>query len=187
MWNRTVTLKACLNLEAGVEIKETVPISIKAPAMIGKHISFRSTCELTELEIKYFELAFRLMRQYAENGHPIREDIRVNIAVIDKDEIVFYNPADKSLGCHMNWVFYYIHRIRQKPKAHEAHYMAMILEELCHALYLITNETEVKKTVLEIVNQMEGVHIEFDDWYQGENPPHLMPFLPRQRLFIEGT
>lgn len=168
-----------------MDIKETVHFSLKAPIVIGKHISFRSTCGLTEFEIHLFELAFQLLKQYAENGHPIRDDMRVNVAVIDKDEIVFENPADKSFGCHMNWVFYYIHRIRQKPKAHEVHYMATILEELCHALYLITDETEVKKTVLEIVNQMDGVNVEFDDWYQGENPPHLMPFLPRQRLFIE--
>lgn len=167
-----------------MEVKENVSVRLKAPWTIANHISFRSTCELTKLEVHFFELSFQLLGQYAENGHPIRDDLRVNIAVIDKDEISFTNVVDKSLGCYMGWVFYYIHRIREKPKVHESHYMATILEELCHALYLITDETEVKKTVLEIVNQMEGVSIKFDDWYQGKNPPHLMPFLPRQSSFI---
>lgn len=166
-----------------MNIKGTVSVSMKCPMKIANHISFRSTCVLYEREAKLFELCFRLLNQYAESGHPIQQDLNVNIAVIDKDEIAFENTSDKSLGCQMHWVFYYIHRLRNKPAVHDAHYVATILEELCHALYLITDENEVKKVVLEIVNLKEGVHIEFDDWYQGVNPPHLKPFL-RKELFL---
>lgn len=171
-----------------MQIKNFKHVGLDGTDFIRGHISFQSACELTEKEKEFFELAFRLLTQYVENGHPLPFDgLRTNIVVIDSDEVTFVNTDEKSLGQHTSMVYYFIHKIRQKPKVHEAHYMATILEELCHALYLITDETEVKETVLEIVNQMDGVEISFDDWYQGENPPHLKPFLKRERLFCGDT
>lgn len=167
-----------------MQVKHIKPVNLKSYQFIVDHISFQSACELSEHEVELFRLAFKLFKQYVEGGHPLPfDDQRVNVVVMDDNEVVFVNVDEKSLGQHMNMIYYFMHKIRQKPAVHDAHYMATILEELCHALFLITDETEVKKTVLEIVNQMDGVQVTFDDWYQGENPPYLKPFLRKERFF----
>lgn len=79
-----------------MQIKELKHVGLDGTDFIRGDISFQSACELTEKEKEFFELAFRLLTQYVENGHPLPFDgLRTNIVVIDSKIRLIPNDEKK--------------------------------------------------------------------------------------------
>lgn len=119
-----------------------------------------ATCNVSDHEINLFHTAFKLFEKFADQGHPFCYGQKTNMIIFDKNILSFEFEDHKTLGNYASFIFYPIHRWRSGDYS-DMQILVCILEELAHCFWLISDETEVKYRVTEIVNLLlPGITIE---------------------------
>ena len=118
------------------------------PARLVPHIDQRTCCRLTADEIAAFSAVLRCLDQYIQR-HPFPAGARCIVIYTDQPQVTLL--PDHELGQSLPLVLIWLAPIRQRSDYSQALLMLVFAEELCHALYLISDEHLVKETLFAVL------------------------------------
>lgn len=115
------------------------------PVIFQGKIAINSNCECSDYELRLLGAALDLVAKVAESDPP-KNPSKINIIFFDTEslEIRFDDPT--CIGCHFESIFYPIGLWRSVGYSDSTIMFAMI-EELCHALWLVNDGPEVQQKV----------------------------------------
>lgn len=135
------------------------------PDTLNGRINIASTCELTPHEREIFFVAFHLIDMAIKKTPVPPEQLEINAVITDSDEITLQmEPAH--LGNRAHLVFYPVHRWRAM-RLSDYKVLTCIVEELCHAIWIITDEDLVKDRVTDVIKAYNP-SVTRDQLYPGE-------------------
>lgn len=142
---------------------------VKIPGMpksLQERITSHTTCALSDHEIELFHVAYALIDKQLQTGDTFPGDPHLNVAYIDRDDLSILFSDQKMVGCFLALIVYPIHKWRAL-RMNDLKILTCILEELCHGLWSISDETAVKTKVHEIVKLLYP-NITREQLYPGE-------------------
>ena len=119
------------------------------PDALQDKITIASTCELTPHEREIFFVAFHLIDKALIKDPVPLEQLYINAVITDSDDITLQMEPNV-LGNQVHLVIYPVHRWRDMQLS-DYKVLTAIVEELCHALWIITDEDLVKDKVTEVI------------------------------------
>lgn len=126
------------------------------PHYLKGKISITSNCELYEEEIKLFNFALQLINERVVMSPEIDpyEFSAVNVIFTENGELTLLKDDDKVyIGIQFYSVVYVLKYLRELEN--QRFILFTFLEELVHHYWRVTDETEVKYLVLEIMQQYD--------------------------------
>ena len=122
------------------------------PDSLKPFIDIHASCEVTAHEGELLFVAMYCLDKYAASGHHFIG--RTNVLFVDRDDFTVRFEDHSCAGCHFSFAVYPIH-IWHELQLSDYQMLTCMVEELCHALYLITDEVAVKHVVLEVIKHYE--------------------------------
>lgn len=132
------------------KVEDTIRTPLPVPPR-GLPIITVSQIDLTEPELKVLAAAYDLLERYVAK-HPLPRGAFCNL-ILAKSERVSLIAADETLGFASLIAVCNIHKYRQNQTNSQLYLLLIILEEVCHVLYLTLDEHAVKWIVRDIVSQ----------------------------------
>lgn len=137
-----------------IGIKESLnDFSIKAPSTIGDLFTATGTVYLTKQELDEFYYALLLVEEQLNKDNIDMKTIHPFIIIFTANGSFTVESKSKLLGgVTIGTIIYVMDFIRSLQFLN--YRLAIYIEELCHHLWNICDETEVKYKVLQIMHQM---------------------------------
>ena len=107
---------------------------------------------MTEEKLSAFSTAYALFADY-QSQHPISSTAQCNVIFTSLDAVMLMYDNHSIHGHTATLVTIFLQRIRTCSQYDKIYLSLVLLEELLHALYLITDEWEVKEITAAIVRQ----------------------------------
>lgn len=147
---------------------ENAIVGVKAPIVdhrIAERIHFVTTCIIPDDIISLFSEAFVAIADEMDlDNYPVEQMPNITCVFTERSKMgVVFDENEESL-C-MSICVYRIDRIRRHNVVKQ---LTIIVEELIHLIWSITNEYDVCFKVFEIVKRMRP-HIKITDLYNMEN------------------
>ena len=121
-------------------------------------------CGLTPREMAFCYGALRDLGEYVKT-HPLPPSIGCCILFSDKDEITLAEEEECLLGEALSLAVIQLGRIRRSGPGYEKWLRFVLLEEVCHILYAVRNEYQVKEIVAEVLNQNPKSHVDLHEFF----------------------
>ncbi len=112
-------------------------------------ITVSSNIELTKLEIEAVNTALKLIHAAAERGYDLPKTRCAHVFFIGQDSITI-ELEENVCGIYAPIIVYPVNKWREKGMGQDD-IIVILLEELCHFLWEIRDEYEVKQRVLSLV------------------------------------
>lgn len=121
---------------------------LKHPIMESK-LQFASTIKLTDIEINCMDMAMHLMEQALIRDNMAHLDIRAAVYFTDDGSLSLSFAGDQYMGMFQRVIIFPVGRWRRKNLS-VGNIITVMLEELCHCFYQVTDEDLVKDLVTSI-------------------------------------
>lgn len=131
------------------------------PAPLKDNITIVSTCTLTRREQEIFYVAMQVIVQSLKKAPVPEEQLKINAIITDSDEITLQIEPESILGNCVRFVLYPVHRWRNM-NLNDYQILTAIVEELCHAIWIIADEDLVKDKVTEVIKLYNPSVTRFD-------------------------
>lgn len=129
--------------------KEISSLPIRLDNFMNKYVEINTTTNLNQQMGEYFTCCFKLISDQLkkENALSIK---KVHCIITDRDTIEVKSDSNER-GLYMELCVFLVHRWK---KYNRVQIFTIILEELCHCIWRIEDEVEVKHKVVEVYKQM---------------------------------
>ena len=124
--------------------------SIALPNVLQNKMFLRANCDLTDEELKTFQLTLNLVAKYiAENNIDISRCDKFNILFTSDGSFSFFEEDPRVCGMQLQLAIYRMERIRKLQSITMT--LFVYIEELAHYLLGIYDETIIKHRVADII------------------------------------
>ena len=125
-----------------------------APDILRNKITPIATCELTKREIYLLAKAYEgLERQLLADGVNENSLTHLNLIFTPQGNFEIVNDEPSEWASHCCFAIYYMDKLRSRED--DEFIVFAYLEELVHHFYSIEDEREVKKKVLQAINETQ--------------------------------
>lgn len=130
-------------------IETTYSNQVHNPLITKGIISVSSNVELTKQEIESVNTALKLIHAASERGYDLPSSRHAHVFFIGQDSITI-ELEENVCGIYAPIIVYPVNKWREK-KMGQDDIVVILLEEMCHFLWEIQDEYEVKQRVLSLV------------------------------------
>ncbi len=135
-------------------------------------ITIQTMVKFTKLEIKAIEASLELLERYSKST-PLPKNVKCNLIFTESNIVTLV--AKESLPAYaIQAAIINMELSRVNPDISPSILMFNVLEELCHVLYLINDEHQVKRVVVEILQQdipQMTLHGCYPNFFDEDNNP----------------
>lgn len=124
----------------------------RVPKFFNQKIAVITDGNITDVESKLFGLALTLVSMTAEVSPPLAPLLGLNVYFLEGDSITFFLSKDV-LGCFHQAIIFPVGCWRERGLTSDVILVAMV-EELCHAVWLIPDGPLIEEKVREAFEQM---------------------------------
>lgn len=133
----------------------------KVPEFFNQKIAVATDSSITDIESKLFYLAMSLVQLTAEVSPPPVPSLRFNVYFLENDSLTFSFGKDV-LGCFHQAIIFPIGGWRKQGLTSDVMLLTMV-EELCHAVWLIPDGPQIEEKVRETFEQIP-IHFSASDF-----------------------
>ncbi|MDP4144166.1 MAG: hypothetical protein Q8936_06720 [Bacillota bacterium] len=145
-------------------LKPTLVPSV--PKILENKIEFRTTTNLEEYDAKLFTYALMKLEEQILAEHLDLDNVPKAFAIFTEDGEIEISLPEGVLGVNTHLLIYTVQRWKSYNIT-EPFKVSVFLEEMCHWLWNIEDETEVKYKIFEILKNIYP-NIEFKEIYNIE-------------------
>ena len=137
-----------------ISLVGAIKCQFKAPPELHDLVQVSTTSTLTDQESRCLGYALVLLMDAVKRDGLRIDVIRPSIMFVDSDCISITSLSPCTMGLSIPLIVLPLHRWRAGPRSDEF-LIVVILEELCHCVYQIHDESEVKGKVTDIYRQID--------------------------------
>ena len=133
------------------DAKASMLFPLIPPPLKGK-LTLASTCDLTDHERMLFAVAINTLAKAIKKAPVPEEHLYINAVITDRDEVTLQVEPAGVMGNELHLVIYPVHRWRA-VQFKDLQILAVITEELCHAIWHIVDEEAVMDKVTDVIQE----------------------------------
>ena len=130
---------------------EKIVQNFKVPELFNQKVTIITDGEINQTESALFHLAMRLVESATTNSSTLAPPLPLNVYFLESNTITLY--LDDMLGCFHQAIIFPIGQWRKKKYMPEI-ILATMVEELCHAIWLLPDGAKIEEKVREIYEQI---------------------------------